>query len=84
VRRATVASIYQLLKEDEDQRRGEFVLVLEGSHQRLMVDREMAHAYLKRLLIDLPPKKAVNAVADMLVGVDKKELYEFALSQKNA
>lgn len=84
VRRDAVSVIYQWLLVDADQRRGEFVLVLEGEQQPEAADQAQAKAYLTRLLQELPPKKAVNVVADLLNGVDKKALYEFALSLKNA
>lgn len=84
VRRDAVSAIHQWLLVDADQRRGEFVLVLEGEQQPESADQAQAKAYLTRLLQELPPKKAVNVVADLLNGVDKKALYEFALSLKNA
>lgn len=83
VRRDTVASIQEWLLADSDQCKGEFVLVLEGVVQQDSVDMVVAKTYLQRLLHELPPKKAVNVVADLLQGVDKKALYELALSLKS-
>lgn len=80
VRRDTVQAIQQWLLMDSDQRKGEFVLVLEGAQKNDLVDHQQARVYLTRLLQELPPKKAVNVVADLLDGVDKRQLYEYALS----
>jgi 16S rRNA (cytidine1402-2'-O)-methyltransferase len=68
---------------DEDQQRGEFVLVLCGADiEDRQIDMAAQDKLLKLLLVDLPPKKAVQIVAEVYSG-DKKILYERAIALKN-
>ncbi|KZY39356.1 rRNA (cytidine-2'-O-)-methyltransferase [Oleiphilus sp. HI0078] len=77
-----VSEVLAWMKADEDQTRGEFVLVLEGSQEEpLSVSDEQKLKLLARLLLELPPKKASAVVADV-VGGSKKEIYNLALSLK--
>lgn len=67
---------------DENQQRGEFVLVLSGASR--LVDDEFLNQekLLARLVEYLPPKKAVQVVVEFYGG-DKKALYEKAVTMKN-
>lgn len=77
-----VSEVLAWMKADEDQTRGEFVLVLEGSQEEpLSVSDEQKLKLLARLLLELPPKKASAVVADVMGG-SKKEIYNLALSLK--
>ena len=65
---------------DDDRRRGEFVLVVEG--RAVVADAAADHrAVLATLLAELPLKQAV-ALAVKLTGARRNELYELALSMK--
>ena len=80
----TTQEVLTQLKEDTDQCRGEFVLLVEGFKEE--VDQTMDADSLKllaRLIEELPPKKASAIVAD-LTGLRKKDVYEQALALKQA
>ena len=80
----TVIDVLAQLQEDPNQCRGEFVLLVEGdkASEDAQIDPSTIK-WLARLLEELPPKKAAAVVADM-TGLRKKELYDHALSLKNA
>ena len=69
-------------QEDEDQQRGEFVLILSGVQKQVDVDVLSQERMLKRLIEYLPPKKAVQLVVECLGG-DKKLLYARAVEMRN-
>ena len=78
----TVREVRECLANDADQSRGEFVVLVEGnkSEPDSSIDQD-ARKLLKRLLQDLPIKKAAAVVAD-ISGHRKKELYDLALTLK--
>lgn len=69
-------------KEDLNQQRGEFVLVLSGSPRLDDDERLNQEKLLVRLVEYLPPKKAVQIVTEFYGG-DKKALYDRAVSLRN-
>jgi 16S rRNA (cytidine1402-2'-O)-methyltransferase len=78
--RLPLAGARAWLEADDDRRRGEFVLVVEGR----AVERRSAldpRAVLATLLEDLPVKQAV-ALAVKLTGAKRNELYAMALEMK--
>jgi 16S rRNA (cytidine1402-2'-O)-methyltransferase len=78
--RLPLAGARAWLEADDDRRRGEFVLVVEGR----AVERRSAldpRAVLATLLEDLPVKHAV-ALAVKLTGAKRNELYAMALEMK--
>ncbi len=78
----STADIAELLQNDPDQSRGEFVLMLAGVEQIEQSDAEV----LKLLAIlekELPLKKAAN-VAAQITGRRKNEIYQMALSAKSS
>lgn len=69
------------LEHDPNQLKGEMVLIIEGAKvQENALSPEVEHT-LKLLLKELPPKKACAICAD-IHGLNKKVLYELALSYK--
>ena len=80
----TVVEILSALEQDSDQRRGEFVLLVEGNKEKeeLTIDQNTVR-WLMRLLEELPPKKAAAVIADV-TGLKKKDIYNKALSMKQA
>jgi len=68
------------LDRDENQRKGEFVLIVEGATPSAASDDE-AQRTLSILLAELPLKQAV-ALATKITGGKKNELYELALELK--
>lgn len=78
----SVAEVLAKLEADPDQRRGEFVLLVEGrqEEENQEID-EAAMKLLVRLSEELPPKKAAAVVAD-ITDFKKKDLYNKVLSLK--
>ncbi|MEH2920708.1 16S rRNA (cytidine(1402)-2'-O)-methyltransferase [Samsonia erythrinae] len=80
---APVGELLEWVKEDENRRKGEMVLIVEG-HQfddsALSVDALRTLALLRA---ELPLKKAA-ALAAEIHGVKKNALYRYALEQENA
>lgn len=72
------------LRIDENQKRGEFVLMVEGAE--LTEADQTITAEVKRLLLslgeELPPKKAATIVAQHF-GLNKKTLYETLIHHKD-
>lgn len=69
------------LESDDNHRRGEFVLVVEGAAADSSSSALDAGAVLKTLLAELPVKQAV-ALAVKLTGGNRNTLYELALALK--
>jgi len=82
ITKGTAEALLQWSLSDDDQQRGEFVLVLAGADaEDRQVDLAAQEKLLQKLLEYLPPKKAVNIVAEVFSG-DKKMLYERAIALK--
>ncbi|MES2499230.1 MAG: 16S rRNA (cytidine(1402)-2'-O)-methyltransferase [Pseudomonadota bacterium] len=72
------------LKNDTNQQRGEFVLLVEAAAVKVAEEfSEEVVRVLKLLLTDLPLKQAVKLAAE-ITNEKKNDLYEFALTLKNA
>lgn len=78
----TVAEVERMLLDDSNQRRGEFVVLVEGEKKERVseIDPQTAKL-LGRLILELPPKKAAAIIADV-TDYRKKELYNLALEMK--
>lgn len=77
----TLPSILATLTADEDQQKGEFVVMVTG-HPNPSTGGSLDGDKLLRLLsAELPPKKAAALVAEM-TGENKKDLYEKLLNLK--
>lgn len=77
IRPDTLAGLYDFVQNDTNQQKGELVLIVAGN--RHADDDVASHdELLKRLLQDLPIKKAC-ALASDLTGVKKNALYDRAL-----
>jgi 16S rRNA (cytidine1402-2'-O)-methyltransferase len=71
------------LREDDDRRRGEFVLMVEGADTTAKPEADDSTRVLGILLRALPLSQAV-ALAGEITGARKNELYDRALELKNA
>ena len=67
---------------DDNQQKGEFVLVLSGASKQGDEDLVSQERLLSRLMEYLPPKKAIQVVTEFYGG-DKKALYDKAVSIRN-
>ena len=73
VLRGTAESVLREVESDANQRKGEFVLVLEGAPEQV-ADLSQALALARELVKELPVSKA-SRVAAKLTGVSRRELY---------
>jgi len=77
----SLAEVEAWLASDPNQRKGEFVLIVEGADGGAAADTGSAQRTLAILLDALPLKQAVG-VAAKIVGGRRKELYRLALKLK--
>ena len=78
----TVAEVEVLLQKDSNQCRGEFVVLVEGKkEEKAQAVDPQTQKLLKRLIEDLPLKKAAAVIADT-TDYRKKDLYNLALEMK--
>ncbi|MGX8221464.1 16S rRNA (cytidine(1402)-2'-O)-methyltransferase [Psychrobacter celer] len=76
VHKSTLGNLIEFVKADDNQQRGEIVLVVAGDHTAQDADDISVHdALLKRLLEDLSVKKSAALAAD-ITGVKKNALYQ--------
>jgi 16S rRNA (cytidine1402-2'-O)-methyltransferase len=83
--RGQLDQLREWVSSDENQRKGEFVLLLAGaepSHDHHSVTIEV-EALIERLLGEMPLKRAVALVAEM-TGGKKNQIYELALRLKQS
>ena len=76
----TADHVLDQLTNDDNQTKGEFVVLIEGAKQNQMLEPEIA-GWLNELLTELPIKKASSIVAKMS-GYKKRDIYDLALRLK--
>ena len=80
VHKSTLSALIEFVKADDNQQRGEMVIVVAGNNVVQDEDDLSTHdALLKRLLEDLSVKKAAALAAD-ITGVKKNALYQRLLA----
>lgn len=82
IRRLPLSELVSWVESDENQRKGEIVLVVEGA-EAVEEDAVKIDNYLSVLLAELPLKQAVKLVVK-LTGEHKNIVYKRALEQANA
>lgn len=82
IRRLPLCELIDWVQADENQRKGEIVLVLEGNTEDES-DAGRIDAYLSILLAELPLKQAVK-LAVKLTGEHKNDVYKRALALKGS
>jgi len=75
----SLQDIVMQLQADEDQTKGEFVVMVAGNPDPATATAFDTDKLFRLLLAELPPKKAAGIVAE-LTGENKKALYQRALS----
>lgn len=80
IRRFTLAELIEFVLTDDNQRKGEIVLVVEGNRE-FQVEDATVDKVLQVLLAELPVKQSVKLAVKMLEG-NKNELYKRALELK--
>lgn len=78
----TLAEAVQWLKSDANNRRGEFVVVVEGVEPPARTESYDSERVLATLLAQLPLKQAASLGAE-ITGASKKKLYALGLELKN-
>jgi 16S rRNA (cytidine1402-2'-O)-methyltransferase len=82
IKRAELSNLIEWVEADENQRKGEIVLISEGKVDDRKDAGQIDH-YLTVLLGELPVKQAVNLVVKM-TGENKNDIYKRALELKDA
>jgi len=82
--RGSLSYLVETVQADADQKRGEFVVLVEGNSKQSQGDQTLQSAkdMLPVLLGELPLKQA-SALAAKLTGAKKNAVYELALSLKD-
>lgn len=83
IRADTLSHLSEWVKNDNNQKKGEIVVMLEGNPNPFLPDAIVATDALMLLMEHLPLKQAVEVVSK-LTGERKNELYQIALQIKNA
>ena len=76
------SNILEQVLNDSNQQRGEFVVMVEGATNAVDGVTAEAQEVMAQLLTELPPNKAAKLAAQ-ITGAKKKELYQWALQQKD-
>ncbi|MEP5567971.1 MAG: 16S rRNA (cytidine(1402)-2'-O)-methyltransferase [Halioglobus sp.] len=82
VRRGSLEALHTFVTEDANQQKGEIVLMVEGKAEAKLELDDYNAKLLRRLVQELPAKKAAAVVADCS-GLRKKDLYNYLLSIKD-
>ena len=82
VKRMELSALIEFVEADENQRKGEIVLVVEGNVAVAEDSAKIDH-YLSILLKELPVKQSVNLVVK-LTGENKNDIYKRALELKES
>jgi len=78
VRQQPLQALLDWVTADNNQQRGEIVLVVQGAPERDVELSAEHERILKLLAAELPPKKAAALTAD-ITGADKKQLYQLLI-----
>jgi 16S rRNA (cytidine1402-2'-O)-methyltransferase len=83
IRHDSLAGLQGFVSEDNHQRKGEFVLVLEGAvpQEDTHADEQELQRILRILLAELPLSQAVTLTAE-ITGAKRNRVYTLALSRK--
>lgn len=81
IKRTELSDLVSWVEADDNQRKGEIVLVVEGKVAQVADSTQVDH-YLSILLAELPVKQSVSLVVKM-TGENKNDVYKRALELKN-
>ena len=83
IKKTTLAELLVFVQQDNNQQKGEIVLVVAGAVSNAdQLNQQKTDDLLRRLLQDLPVKTAAQLAAD-LTGIKKNALYQRALELKD-
>ena len=75
----SASELIRLLEDDEEQRLGELVILVQGSPEGVSDDRQAESARVLRILCESLPLSQATALAARLTGVKKNRLYRLGL-----
>lgn len=81
IRSGVANELLTWIKEDDNQQRGEMVLLIEGAKENKNKEEQVIQHMLSILLTELPLKQAVNLTAK-ITGNKKNDIYDRALQMK--
>ncbi|MFP8967122.1 16S rRNA (cytidine(1402)-2'-O)-methyltransferase [Pokkaliibacter sp. CJK22405] len=79
----TLPEVLDLVRNDPNQQKGEIVLMLQGAPAAAGDDLDAAAEQTMRTLMDVLPISQAAATAAKLTGLNRKVLYQWALSQQS-
>ena len=82
-KQGSLAEVLEWMVVDENQQKGEFVILVRGKTPSMKNEQELDSStlnLLQRLSVELPPKKA-SAIVSEVTGINKKLLYEYLLKR---
>ncbi len=79
--RGSLVQLLELVKQDENQQKGEFVVLVHGKEEISNFDEQYQDRLLQLLIPEMPLKKAAAITAE-ITGARKNQLYERALILK--
>ena len=82
IKRTELSDLVDWVEEDNNQRKGEIVLVVEGKQAQAIDSAQIDH-YLSVLLAELPLKQSVSLLVKM-TGENKNDIYKRALELKKS
>jgi 16S rRNA (cytidine1402-2'-O)-methyltransferase len=82
IKRAELSDLVSWVEADDNQRKGEIVLVVEGKETQAADSTQIDH-YLSVLMAELPVKQSVSLVVK-LTGEHKNDVYKRALELKES
>lgn len=81
IRKAALSELAEWVVNDDNQQKGEIVLLVEGARERGDEEQQLLARLLPVLVNELPVKQAAS-IASRVTGINKNELYRQALSIK--
>jgi 16S rRNA (cytidine1402-2'-O)-methyltransferase len=81
IRKTTLMELAEWVASDQNQQKGEIVLLVEGASESGDAEQRLLHRLLPILVDELPVKQAAT-IAAKVTGLNKNDLYKQALSLK--
>lgn len=80
---ATLGEMVSWVENDENQQRGEMVLMLEGSEEKPLIEKEIKYDHVLEVLMDALPLKQAVEIAAKITGQRKNDVYKRALNAQD-
>ena len=83
IRKATLAELYTWVSDSEQQRKGEFVLIVAGSRAEEEQSTTVEVGRLLQILLDELPLSTASQLAAKITGMKKNQVYKIALEMQS-